>query len=652
MSDLLQITLPDGSNKQVPAGTTVADFVKSQIGAGLARAALYARLDGEDLDLSRPLSHGGKLTVVTSKQKEGLDLIRHDAAHVVASVVQRLFPGTQVTIGPHTEEGFYYDFFRKEPFTPEDLEKIEQAANEEIRKDLPFVRKEVSREEALRLFEKLGEKFKIEIVEDIFAKGAKTLTLYSHGDWVDFCLGPHAPSTGRIGVIKLLNVAGAYWRGDHRNPQLQRIYGTAFFEKKDLDAWLKQQEEARKRDHRKLGKELDLFAFHPAAPGAVFWTHRGTLLFQALSNAMRNLCLRNGYQEIKTPLMYSKTLWERSGHWGKYRENMFLVLDPESKEQNVDERASFSLKPMNCPSHYLFYEMKKHSYRELPIRYHTQDVLHRNEATGVLSGLTRVRQFQQDDAHIILMESQIPEEVKRLTVLIKKVYESLGLGFRARFGTRPVQRIGDDELWDRAEAGLRAAVQQTGVDWVENPGDGAFYGPKLDFHVKDSIGREWQLGTIQLDYNAPERFELGYVGEDNKEHRPVVIHRAIYGSFERFVGILIEHFAGSFPVWLAPLQARIITVADRHLDWAREVFAQLQQRGLRAELDESSEKLGAKIRDAQLMKVPYTLVIGDREVEGKGVSPRKHGEGKEADLGFQALDAFAAKLLAEAAAPY
>ena len=652
MSDLLQITLPDGSNKQVPAGTTVADFVKSQIGAGLARAALYARLDGEDLDLSRPLSHGGKLTVVTSKQKEGLDLIRHDAAHVVASVVQRLFPGTQVTIGPHTEEGFYYDFFRKEPFTPEDLEKIEQAANEEIRKDLPFVRKEVSREEALRLFENLGEKFKIEIVEDIFAKGAKTLTLYSHGDWVDFCLGPHAPSTGRIGVIKLLNVAGAYWRGDHRNPQLQRIYGTAFFEKKDLDAWLKQQEEARKRDHRKLGKELDLFAFHPAAPGAVFWTHRGTLLFQALSNAMRNLCLRNGYQEIKTPLMYSKTLWERSGHWGKYRENMFLVLDPESKEQNVDERASFSLKPMNCPSHYLFYEMKKHSYRELPIRYHTQDVLHRNEATGVLSGLTRVRQFQQDDAHIILMESQIPEEVKRLTVLIKKVYESLGLGFRARFGTRPVQRIGDDELWDRAEAGLRAAVQQTGVDWVENPGDGAFYGPKLDFHVKDSIGREWQLGTIQLDYNAPERFELGYVGEDNKEHRPVVIHRAIYGSFERFVGILIEHFAGSFPVWLAPLQARIITVADRHLDWAREVFAQLQQRGLRAELDESSEKLGAKIRDAQLMKVPYTLVIGDREVEGKGVSPRKHGEGKEADLGFQALDAFAAKLLVEAAAPY
>src|SRR5438128_2143565 len=535
MPDMLQITLPDGSSTQVPAGTTVGDFVKTQIGAGLAKAALFAKLDDEELDLSRPLSHGGKLTVITSKQREGLDLIRHDAAHVVASVVQRLFPGTQVTIGPSTEDGFYYDFARDAPFTPDDLEAIEKAANEEIKKDLPFVRKEVSKAEALALFGRLGEQFKLEIIEDIFAKGAKTLTLYSHGDWVDFCLGPHAPSTGRIGVIKLLNVAGAYWRGDHRNPQLQRIYGTAFFDKKDLDAWLKQQEEARKRDHRKLGRELDLFAFHPAAPGAVFWTHRGTLLFQALSNAMRGMCLRNGYQEIKTPLMYNKMLWERSGHWGKYRENMFLVLDPESKEENVDERPSFPLKTMTCPSHYLFYQMKKHSYRELPIRYHTQDVLHRNEATGVLSGLTRVRQFQQDDAHVILTESQIVDEVKRLTELIKKVYDALGLPFRARFGTRPPQRIGADDLWDRAEASLRAAVQQTGT---------------------------------------------------------------------------------------------------------------------RVEPDESSEKLGAKIRDAQLMKVPYTLVIGDKEVEGKGVSPRKHGEGKDADLGFQPLDAFAAKLSAEAAAPY
>src|SRR5947209_12469162 len=477
-SELLQITLPDGSTKQVPAGTSVGEFVKTQIGAGLARAALYAKLDGEDLDMSRPLEKSGKLTVFTNKSREGLDLIRHDAAHVVASVVQRLFPGTQVTIGPHTEEGFYYDFFRKEPFTPEDLEKIEKAANEEIKRDLPFVRQEVSREEALQLFDKLGETFKKEIVEDIFSKGAKTLTLYSHGDWVDFCLGPHAPSTGRIGVIKLLNVAGAYWRGDHRNPQLQRIYGTAFFDKKDLDAWLKQQEEARKRDHRKLGKELDLFHFHPFAPGAVFWTHKGTLLFNVLSNAMRGLCLRNGYQEIKTPLMFNKMLWERSGHWGKYKENMFLVLDPESKE---DDKASFSLKPINCPSHHLMYEMKKRSYRELPLRYHTQDVLHRNEATGVLSGLTRVRQFQQDDAHIYLMESQIADEVARLTTLIKRVYDAFGLSFTAKFATRPPQRIGADELWDRAESGLRAALEKTGLAYELKPGDVAFYGPKIDF---------------------------------------------------------------------------------------------------------------------------------------------------------------------------
>jgi threonyl-tRNA synthetase len=646
MSEPLSITLPDGSQKRVPPGTTVGDFVKQNIGAGLARAALFAKLDDEELDLSRPLTRSGKLIVFTSKNREALDLIRHDAAHIVASVVQRLFPGTQVTIGPSTEEGFYYDFFREQPFTPDDLQRIEKEANEEIKKDLPFVRKEVSKEEALALFERLGEKFKIEIVNDIFAKGAKTLTLYSHGDWVDFCLGPHAPSTGKVGVIKLLNVAGAYWRGDHRNPQLQRIYGTAFFDKKDLDAWLKQQEEAKKRDHRKLGKELDLFHFHPFAPGAAFFTHKGTLLFNVLSNAMRGLCLRNGYQEVKTPLIYNKGLWEISGHWGKYRENMFLIQDSETGEHDS------SLKPMNCPSHHLLYQMKKHSYRELPLRFHTQDVLHRNEATGVLSGLTRVRQFQQDDAHIYLMESQIAAEVGRLVDLVGRVFRAFGLEYRAKFGTRPQQRIGSDEMWDRAEAGLRAAVEQSGITWVENPGDGAFYGPKLDFHVKDSIGREWQLGTIQLDYAQPERFDLTYVGEDNHEHRTVLIHRAIYGSFERFIAILIEHYAGNFPVWLAPVQARVITVADRHMPWAREVAQALQARGLRTEVDESSEKLGAKIRDAQLQKVPYTLVIGDKEVEQKAVSPRRHGEGKDAEMGTLPLSAFADQLAKEAVVPF
>jgi len=646
MSETLTLTLPDGSQKQVVAGTTIADFVKAQIGSGLLRVALHARLDDEEMDLSRPLSRSGRLRIFTPRDREGLDLIRHDAAHIMASVVQRLFPGTQVTIGPSTEDGFYYDFFREQPFTPEDLARVEAAANEEVRKDLPFVRKEVSKEEAIRLFDNLGEKFKVEIVEDIFAKGATTLTLYSHGDWVDFCLGPHAPSTGRVGVIKLLSVAGAYWRGDHRNPQLQRIYGTAFFDKKDLDAWVKQQEEAKKRDHRKLGRELDLFHFHPYAPGAAFWTPRGTSIMVTLEAAMRSLMLRNGYVEIRTPLLFNKGLWETSGHWGKYQDNMFLVLDSETKEHD------FSLKPMNCPSHYLYYLMKKHSYRELPIRYHTQDVLHRNEASGTLSGLTRVRQFHQDDAHIFVMESQIADEVRRLAGFIDKVYSAFGLKYFAKFSTRPTQRIGDDAMWDRAEAGLRDALQKLGLPFEEKPGEGAFYGPKIDFDVADSIGRKWQLGTIQLDYAAPERFGLEYVGEDNALHRPVVIHRAIYGSFERFFAILVEHFAGNFPAWLAPVQARIVTVADRHQGWGEQVRARLEDRGLRVELDHTSEKLGAKIRLAQLAKVPYTLVVGDKEVEGNGVSPRKHGEGKDADLGFQALEAFVEQLAKEAAVPF
>ncbi|MBK7195567.1 MAG: threonine--tRNA ligase [Myxococcales bacterium] len=647
------ITLPDGAQKSVPAGTTVAEFVRTHIGAGLAKAALFARVDGVDVDLARPLDRSAQLAIFTAKNPESLELIRHDAAHVVASVVQRLFPGTQVTIGPSTDDGFYYDFARDKPFTPEDLELIERAANEEIKADRPFVRKEVTKDEALALFGGLGEKFKLEIIEDIFAKGATTLTLYSHGEWTDFCLGPHGPSTARVGVIKLLSVAGAYWRGDHRNAQLQRIYGTAFHTQKDLDAWVHQQEEARKRDHRKLGKELDLFAFHPAAPGAVFWTAHGTMIFTTLQYAMRRMCLANGYVEIKTPLLFNKMLWEKSGHWGKYRENMFLILDPEADPKlPEEERASFSLKPMNCPSHHLFFEMKRRSYRELPLRLHTQDVLHRNEATGVLSGLTRVRQFQQDDAHIYLMESQITDEVKRLTQLIAKVYQAFGLQFTAKFATRPENKLGDDALWDKAEAALKAALEETGLAYELKPGDGAFYGPKIDFDVADSIGRKWQLGTIQLDYLAPERFNLGYIGPDNAEHRPVVIHRAIYGSFERFIGILIEHFAGNFPVWLAPVQARLLPVAERHHAWAEEVQAKMLAAGLRVEIDRSHGKLGAMIRDAQLAKIPYALVVGDKEVEAGGVSPRKHGTGKEADLGLLALDAFLAQIGREAEIPY
>ena len=641
MSAQVKVTLPDGSSKQVARGTTVADFVRAQIGAGLARVAYFAKLDGEAVDLSRPIDRAARLEVVTTRSPEALEVARHDAAHVMASVVQKLYPGTQVTIGPAIEDGFYYDFARDRPFTPEDLDAIEKGVAEAIAADLPFVRSEVSMDDALRLFEGLGERYKVEIVRDIAAKGAKTLTLYRHGDWVDFCLGPHGPSTGRIGAVKLLSVAGAYWRGDSRNAMLQRIYGTAFFERKDLDAWLARQEELKKRDHRKLGPALGLFAFHEYAPGSAFWLPHGTTLYNTLADAMRRLVSRNGYLEVKTPLLFDRRLWERSGHWGVYRENMFLVFDKESDPAlPFDERLSMSLKPMNCPSHYLLYRMARRSYRELPLRYFTVDVLHRNELSGTLGGLTRVRQFAQDDSHIFVAEPQIAEEVERITGLIKTVYRAFGLDFSLRFATRPpnpADRVGDDALWDKAEAALRGALDRLGLPWELNAGDGAFYGPKIDFVVTDSLGRKWQTCTIQLDYAAPERFDLGYVGEDNREHRPVVIHRAVYGSFERFIAILVEHYAGAFPTWLAPVQARVVTVSDRFAAWGREVAGRLREAGYRVELDESSDKLGAKIRAAEIAKLPFALVVGEKEVAAKGVAPRRHGG---EDLKTMPLEAF------------
>jgi len=580
-----------------------------------------------------------------------LETLRHSTAHVMAAAVQKLFPGTKVTIGPHIETGFYYDFDRKEPFTEGDLSKIEAEMQKIIAADHPFVRHEIPRAQAREVFEKMGETYKVELI-DSFPPDS-VVTYYTTGEWFDLCRGPHVKSTKEIGAFKLLSVAGAYWRGNSKNPQLQRIYGTAFPTKAELETYLHRVEEAKRRDHRKLGKELDLFAFHPAAPGAVFWTSRGTSIFTTLSTAMRRMCLANGYEEIKTPLMYNKSLWETSGHWGKYRENMFLILDAEADPKlPEDERASFSLKPMNCPSHHLYYAMKRRSYRELPLRLHTQDVLHRNEATGVLSGLTRVRQFQQDDAHIYLMESQIADEVARLTNLIAKVYAAFGLEFTAKFATRPAQKIGDDALWDKAETALKAALEQTGLAYELKPGDGAFYGPKIDFDVADSLGRKWQLGTIQLDYNAPERFHLHYIGADNSEHQPVVIHRAIYGSFERFIGILIEHFAGNFPVWLAPEQARLVPVAERHHAYAEQLAAKMAAVGLRVTVDRSHGRIGGMIRESEMAKVPYALVIGDKEVGANGVSPRKHGAGKQGDLGLMPFDEFVARLTKEAEIPY
>ncbi|MBR2978991.1 MAG: threonine--tRNA ligase [Myxococcaceae bacterium] len=644
------VTLPDGTLKTVSGGMSVGDFIATQIGVGLAKAAIAAKFDGELVDLSRAIDRDLSLEVVTQKTREGLDIARHSAAHVMASVVQKLFPGTQVTIGPTIDDGFYYDFFRAEPFTPEDLERIEKATNEEIAKALTFERSEIDAAEAIALFKGKGESFKVEIVEDIAAKGAKTLTLYRHGDWVDFCRGPHVPSSDKIGVVKLMSVAGAYWRGKPGNPMLQRIYGTAFFTKKELDAHLTRLEEAKKRDHRRLGPQLGLFTFHEYAPGAAFWLPKGSVLVHTLQEAMRSMVLANGYQEVHTPLLFNKKLWETSGHWGKYRDNMFLVVDGESDPSlPLEDRCTQSLKPMNCPSHHLIYRMAKRSYRELPVRYFTSDVLHRNEASGTLSGLTRVRQFQQDDAHIYLSQDQITEEVGAIFELMKRVYGSVGLPFAAKFSTRPEMRLGSDDLWDRAEGSLKEALEATKLDWSLCEGDGAFYGPKIDFDVTDSLGRKWQLCTIQLDYLAPERFDLNYTGSDNGEHRPVVIHRAIYGSFERFIAILLEHFAGAFPTWLAPVQARLVTVAERHVPYAEEVGAKLRKLGFRVEVDTSNDKLGAKIRGAQLLKIPFTCVIGDAEVEGGGVSPRRFGCG---DLKFMPLDKFVELLSTEGALPF
>jgi threonyl-tRNA synthetase len=613
----LRVTLPDGSTKVLPPGATGADLAKS-IGPGLARAAIAVRVNGEVRDLARPLPDGATVAILTDRDPQALDVLRHSSAHALATAVRELFPQAAIGFGPAIEDGFYYDFEVPTPFTPEDLERIEAAMGKVAAADYPFVREEVSRDEAKRRFK--DDPLKLERIDDLGPD--EVISVYTDGPFVDLCRGPHLASTGKIKHFKLLHAAGAYWRGDERRQMLQRIYGTAWFSKEDLETYVRRLEEARKRDHRRVGRELDLFMFHHWAPGAVFWTSRGTAMVNELQAYLREL-QRDGYQEVKTPLMYNKGLWELSGHWGKYQENMFLVLDNETKEH------VFSLKPMNCPSHYLMYQAGKHSYRELPLRMATFDVLHRNEVSGALAGLTRVRQFQQDDCHIFLTEAQIPAEVKRLTDFILGFYRTFGLTAQIRFCTRPPVRVGDDAMWDRAESGLKMALAATGLPYETNPGDGAFYGPKIDFHVADSIGRTWQLGTIQLDYAAPERFSLVYVGDDNAEHRPVVIHRAVCGSFERFMGILIEHFAGVFPLWLSPEQVRILPIADAQLDAARKVTEALRAAGLRVHLDDRSETLNYRIRDGEVMKVPYLAVVGQREAEAGAVAMRARGAGNK-----------------------
>ena len=616
----IRVVLPDGSGRELPAGSTGRDLAGA-IGPGLLRAALGIRVNGQLRDLDHPLDDGAEVAIVTEKDPEALDLLRHSAAHVLATAVRELFPEAGIGFGPSIEDGFYYDFEVPRPFTPEDLERIEERMAAVAAADHPFVREVVDRDEANRRF--ADDRLKLERISELGPE--ETITVYTDGPFVDLCRGPHIPGTGRLKHFKLLSTAGAYWRGDSRRQMLQRIYGTAWFRKEDLATHLHRLEEARKRDHRKVGRELDLFMFHPWAPGAPFWTARGTTIYNALNAYMRELQQR-GYQEIRTPLLFNKGLWELSGHWGKYRDNMFMVLDNESGEHDM------SLKPMNCPSHHILYAAKKHSYRELPIRYTTYDVLHRNEVSGALAGLTRVRQFSQDDCHIYLMERQIPDEVKRLVDFILEYYGTFGLTAALKFATRPPERIGEDAMWDRAEAALRAALDATGLPYEHKPGDGAFYGPKIDFDVADSIGRTWQLGTIQLDYAAPERFDLSYVGEDNTDHRPVVIHRAVNGSFERFIAILIEHFAGAFPVWLAPEQVRVLPISDAQADAAREVWEQLLDEGIRAHLDDGNDTLNYRIRDAEVHRVPYMAIIGQREADADSVALRVRGAGNKQEV--------------------
>ena len=629
----INVTLPDGSSRTVPAGVPVRD-VAAAISPGLAKAALAAFVDDRFVDLSCPLDRDATVRIVTDRSPEALQLYRHSTAHLLAAAVTNLFPGVQCGIGPATEDGFFYDFVVPRPFVPEDLEAIEQKMKDLASQDLPYERQMWPRDDAKAFFAERGEPLKVQLIEEKTA-GQQVVSCYTIKDketFIDFCVGPHVPSTGRLKAFKLLHASNAYWKGDARNQPMQRIYGTAFFSDKDLKAYLTQIEEAKKRDHRKIGKELGLFWFHPYAPGEPFWLPKGTALVHLLGNYMRDVLLPAGYVEVRAPLVFNKALWETSGHWQHYRDNMFLIESKGEEEQS-------SLKPMNCPGHMLLFGSEVRSYRDLPLRIHEQSVLHRMEASGVLSGLTRVREFIMDDAHIFLREDQIGDEVERLLRLVQRVYDDFGLTPEMKLATRPAEFLGEKATWDHAENELKKALEAAGQRYTINEGDGAFYGPKIDFAVTDALGRKWQCATIQLDYQLPQQFALKYVGADNAEHRPVVIHRAIFGSFERFIALLLEHYAGALPLWLAPIQAIVLPISDRHLAYAASVRDRLAAAGLRVELDERQEKIGYKIREAQLQKIAYMLVVGDRESAEGTVSVRTRAGG---DQGASAVDAFVA----------
>jgi threonyl-tRNA synthetase len=634
----VNVTLPDGTELELADGATGADAALA-IGPGLARAALAVRQNGEVRDLGRPLEPGEPLEIITAKSDGALDVIRHDAAHVLAAAVMELYPGVKISIGPPIDNGFYYDFEFPAGVTVSDadFERIEQRMRQHINADEQFVREDVGVEAALERFRAEGQDYKVELIEDLVKnEGIQTVSLYTNGPFTDLCRGPHGPGTKRIKAVKLQSVAGAYWRGDSERQMLTRIYGTAFFSKEELAEHVERLEQAKARDHRRLGPQLGLFAFSEVAPGSAFWLPNGTKLFNELVGLSREMGIDRGYTEVKTPQLYDSELWKTSGHWGKYRQHMF-VTETEGRE--------FGIKPMNCPGHAHLFSLQKWSYRDLPVRYSEPGLLHRNEPSGTLHGLLRVRHFAQDDAHIFCTEEQVQAEVMACMDFAFDTYRLFGIEPHLELSTRPDERVGDDALWDRAEAALAQALEQRGLPYVLNEGDGAFYGPKIDLHMTDSLGRPWQLGTVQLDYSFPERFDLTYTGADNADHRAVMIHRALMGSYERFIGILIEHYAGEFPVWLAPVQAIVLPISDRHAEAAAKVEVALREAGLRGELDDRTESVGRKIRDAELRKIPYMLVVGDREAESDPAHPsvavREHRHG---DTGSEPVADFVARL--------
>jgi threonyl-tRNA synthetase len=634
------ITLPDGSIRRFE-GAVTGTAVAAAIGPGLAKAALAMKVDGKAWDLSREIDHDANVVFITRRDPDALEMIRHDTAHVLAEAVQELFPGTQVTIGPSIENGFYYDFARNEPFTPEDFPAIEAKMREIIARNAPFVREEWDREEAIAFFQARGEKYKAQLIQDL--PDTETITIYRQGDWLDLCRGPHMRGTGDVGTaFKLMKVAGAYWRGDHRNAMLSRIYGTAWRDQKELDAHLTMLEEAEKRDHRRIGREMDLFHIQEEAVGSIFWHPNGWKLYRTVESYMRRRQEGGGYQEVKTPQLVDRVLWERSGHWDSYRAHMFIATVE-------DEDKTLAVKPMNCPCHVQIFNQGLRSYRELPLRMAEFGACHRYEPSGALHGIMRVRAFTQDDAHIFCTEDQVPGETARFVALLRSVYEDFGFPtFRIKFSDRPELRAGDEDTWDRAEAALRDACALAGVEYELNPGEGAFYGPKLEFVLRDAIGRDWQCGTLQVDYIVPDRLDATYIGEDSARHTPVMLHRAIIGSFERFLGILIENYAGRFPLWLAPVQVVVASIVTDAAEYAEEVATALRAAGLEVRTDTRNEKINAKIREHSLAHVPVLAVVGRREAESRQVALRRLGGAEQSVV---SLDEAVAVLADEATAP-